>query len=432
MILDVKKNDDGEYTIQIDNKYNSSTWTHPEISITLEIEIDGNVTKFNEKNGNFNLGKNWKNGTYNATHFYFSSNPKLIANKTNKGTRIKDTFTLSEADTSAGTIEGEERFGSSIPNSFNLSLEGDFADAFSLTAKSYANELRANNNQKLISELTFLRHRQNWLIVTQEIGRRFGSKSLEAPEIKKLSGFIDASIKALAGLKTRNISFFVKTDTEKIALDTATLILAYNVSFEPKKENPISAVAKDLDPPKETVLEITKEEEDKEAALAKETIRITRMINENEKAITNLLTLLQDKSTRDEHLPSKANIVSSQLNLLIKKFNELNTEFQTEAKLIDSENEFAAPKQLMVNIERLKVKFISDKKIFKNTRIIPDLWSEKFKEDIDYIDLNKLIKKAIKEFENYETTIKKISGVSNEKDIDDINEKLKRVVILFL
>jgi len=69
MILDVKKNDDGEYTIQIDNKYNSSTWTHPEISITLEIEIDGNVTKFNEKNGNFNLGKNWKNGTYNATQF---------------------------------------------------------------------------------------------------------------------------------------------------------------------------------------------------------------------------------------------------------------------------------------------------------------------------------------------------------------------------
>ena len=84
MTLQIVKNEKGEYTTHIDNKYNSSTWTHPEITIKLEIkDSEGNKTEFTDKNGNFNLGKDLTKGTYEATHFYFSSNQMLIDSKQN-------------------------------------------------------------------------------------------------------------------------------------------------------------------------------------------------------------------------------------------------------------------------------------------------------------------------------------------------------------
>ena len=372
----------------------------------------------------------------------------LIDSKQNEGQHITDKFIISEeeistnttsgspsntsdsadAETSDRTIEGEERFGASFPDSFNLSLEEPFATTFMLKTKSYAAELRANNNEKLMSELAFLK--LNWASVTSKIETKFGSKSPEDTKISELSGFITTSIQALNGLQERNVSFFVNSiNVNKAALDTATLILAYNVSFEPEEANPTSAVGEPLEPVNPDTFESIEEDVDREAALASEAAKLEGMVRKDESAIVSLLAILA-RATQDENLPNKTKLVSNQLTQVINDIDQLNKDFETEAKLIASENEFAAAQNLMAGIKRLNEEFIANEKRFQNAINIPESWNKQFKGNSDYNKLNEILKDAKKKFNIYEKDIKTISGVSNKIKIDEINEKLKRVKTL--
>lgn len=407
-------NSAGESILVINNPYNYSNFEHPDISIKIKVEKpDGTNQELMDQKGVFNLGK-LDNGTYDVKIFSVSNNSQLTPPNNQSVARI-DSFEITDTtssissgttpsttpSTTPGTTPSPStpgRLGSALGLAAGTKITGDFVSGFQTEATSVMNGL--SDITKLSQEVTNLL--DNWPEVSTTVTTKFNSKKITDNELKGLATNITTTLSELEPLvgtpADELLDKFTPDDTVKLA----TIILAYNVKFpQETKGLPTSGSGTPLDK-EETVIEIDKEEEDREAALKAEAAQLETMVRKGEKDMTGLINLLT-QPVQDENAENKKKLVLSQLQHTISDFENFKSHLAKTGHITVQENNLSKVKEMKEKIATLTE---------KQPIAMPAGWNAELFKPV----------KGIGKFKEYESQLKKVNDL-----IDRQNDKRKEI-----